>query len=89
MVREISTNNNKMTNLDGLHSNYDIKNNNYNTNRYNESSLVNELPQNTRHTHSSLETCEQILIILHWHLQNHYRGRNSIRIENSSGFYLT
>ena len=32
-------NNYKMTNLDGLHSNYDIKNNNnYNTNRYNESS---------------------------------------------------
>jgi hypothetical protein len=77
MVREISTNNNKMTNLDGLHSNYDIKNNNYDTNRYNES------------THSSLETCEQILIIIHWHLQNQYRGRNSIRFENSSGFYLT
>jgi hypothetical protein len=31
-------NNYKMTNLDGLHSNYDIKNNNYDTNRYNESS---------------------------------------------------
>lgn len=56
VAREISTNNNnnnKMTNLDGLHSNYDIKNNNYNTNRYNESSLVNESPQNTRHTHTA------------------------------------
>ena len=32
-------NNYKMTNLDGLHRKYDIKNkNNYNTNRYNESS---------------------------------------------------
>ncbi len=26
-----------MTNLDGLHNNYDIKNNNYDTDRYNES----------------------------------------------------
>jgi hypothetical protein len=92
---EISNNNNyKMTNLDGLHSNYDIKNNNnYNTNRYNESSrpVVLTTEHKTHiHTyiHSSLEACEQILkytsavdkMIIE-------RKRNSIRFENSSGFY--
>jgi hypothetical protein len=62
-----------MTNLDGLHSNYDIKNNNYNTNRYNQIRraivLTTEHKTHT-HTHSSLEAREQILI-LHWHLRNH------------------
>jgi hypothetical protein len=94
VARDISTNNNnnKMTNLDGLHSNYDIKNNNnYNTNRYNESSrpvvLTTEHKTHT-YIHSSLEACEQILnytsavdkMIIE-------KKRNSIRFENSSGFY--
>ena len=58
MVREISTNNNKMTNLDGLHSNYDIKNNNnYNTNRYNESSRPVVLTtEHKTHTHTYIHT---------------------------------